>query len=129
RINGLADNENLLAVPLFMLSGSIMARGEISTRLIDFSKAVIGWAPGGLAISGVVACMLFAAISGSSPATVVAIGAMMAPTLIKNRYPAPFGHGLLTASGSLGILIPPSIPMILYPLIYPQGNIETSRLF
>src|SRR5690606_12158090 len=74
RINGLADNENLLAVPLFMLSGSIMARGEISTRLIDFSKAVIGWAPGGLAISGVVACMLFAAISGSSPATVVAIG-------------------------------------------------------
>ncbi|MCA9606497.1 MAG: TRAP transporter large permease subunit, partial [Myxococcales bacterium] len=107
RINGLADTENLLAVPLFMLSGSIMARGEISSRLIDFSKALIGWLPGGLAVSAVVACMLFAAISGSSPATVVAIGAMMAPTLIKSGYDERFTHGLLTSSGSLGILIPP----------------------
>jgi C4-dicarboxylate transporter DctM subunit len=129
RVNGLADTENLLAVPLFMLSGSIMARGEISSRLIDFSKALIGWIPGGLAVSAVVACMLFAAISGSSPATVVAIGAMMGPTLMKNGYSEHFSHGLLTSSGSLGILIPPSIPMILYPLINQRAGIETSRLF
>jgi len=129
RINGLADSENLLAVPLFMLSGSIMARGEISSRLIDFSKALIGWLPGGLAVSAVVACMLFAAISGSSPATVVAIGAMMAPTLMKRGYPEEFTHGLLTSSGSLGILIPPSIPMILYPLINQRAGIDTSELF
>jgi len=129
RVNGLADTENLLAVPLFMLSGSIMARGEISSRLIDFSKALIGWIPGGLAVSAVVACMLFAAISGSSPATVVAIGAMMGPTLMRNGYSERFSHGLLTSSGSLGILIPPSIPMIIYPLINQRAGIETSRLF
>jgi len=129
RINELSDTENLLAVPLFMLSGSIMARGEISSRLIDFSKAMIGWMPGGLAVSAVVACMLFAAISGSSPATVVAIGAFMGPNLIKNGYKEEFAHGLLTSSGSLGILIPPSIPMILYPLINQRAGIETSRLF
>ena len=129
RINGLGDTENLLAVPLFMLSGSIMARGEISRRLIEFSKATIGWLPGGLAVSAVLACMLFAAICGSSPATVVAIGAFMAPTLIKNGYNETFSHGLLTSSGSLGILIPPSIPMILYPLINQRAGIETSRLF
>lgn len=129
RINGLADNETLLAVPLFMLSGSIMARGQISKRLIDFSMSLIGWLPGGLAVSAVVACMLFAAISGSSPATVVAIGAMMAPTLIKSGYGEKFSHGLLTSSGSLGILIPPSIPMIIYPLINQRAGIETSRLF
>ncbi len=129
RINGLADTENLLAVPLFMLSGSLMAGGEISKRLIDFSRAMIGWLPGGLAVSAVVACMLFAAISGSSPATVVAIGAMMAPTLIKSGYDERFTHGLLTSSGSLGILIPPSIPMIIYPLINQRAGIDTSELF
>ncbi|HJL17894.1 MAG TPA: TRAP transporter large permease subunit [Sandaracinaceae bacterium LLY-WYZ-13_1] len=129
RIRTLADNNTLLAVPLFMLSGAIMARGEISKRLIDFSKALIGWIPGGLAVSGVVACMLFAAISGSSPATVVAIGAMMGPTLVANGYQERFTHGLLTSSGSLGILIPPSIPMILYPLVNQSAGIETERLF
>ncbi len=129
RVNELGDNEGLLAVPLFMFSGSIMARGEISRRLIEFSQAVIGWMPGGLAVSAVLACMLFAAISGSSPATVVAIGGMMAPTLIHHGYSERFSHGLLTSSGSLGILIPPSIPMILYPLINQRDGIETSALF
>src|SRR5690606_10227211 len=81
RIRGLADNDTLLAVPLFMMSGAVMARGEISSRLIDFAKATVGWMPGGLAMSAVLACMFFAAISGSSPATVVAIGGMMVPSL------------------------------------------------
>ncbi len=129
RIRTLADNENLLAVPLFMLSGSVMSRGEISKRLIEFSKALIGWLPGGLAVSAVVACMLFAAISGSSPATVVAIGAMMGPTLVQYGYDERFSHGLLTSAGSLGILIPPSIPMIIYPLVHQGAGIETERLF
>ncbi len=129
RIRSLADTENLLAVPLFMLSGAIMSRGQISVRLIEFSKSLIGWIPGGLAVSAVLACMLFAAISGSSPATVVAIGAMMGPSLIKSGYPEKFSHGLLTSSGSLGILIPPSIPMIIYPLVNQSAAIETERMF
>ncbi|HEY8426863.1 MAG TPA: TRAP transporter large permease [Sandaracinaceae bacterium] len=129
RIRTLADNETLLAVPLFMMSGAIMSRGQISTRLIDFAKAVVGWMPGGLAVSAVVACMLFAAISGSSPATVVAIGGMMVPSLVKHGYDERFSQGLLTSAGSLGILIPPSIPMVVYPLVYQGANIQVERLF
>src|SRR5690606_17660309 len=100
RIRSLADSPNLLAVPLFIMSGAIMSRGQISVRLVEFARALVGWFPGGLAISAVVACMLFAAISGSSPATVVAIGAMMGPTLIKNNYDEKFSHGLVTSAGS-----------------------------
>ncbi len=129
RIRTLADNDTLLAVPLFMMSGAVMSRGEISMRLIDFAKAVVGWMPGGLAVSGVIACMLFAAISGSSPATVVAIGGMMVPSLIKHGYDERFSQGLLTSAGSLGILIPPSIPMVVYPLVFQGANIEVERLF
>ncbi|MDH5491575.1 MAG: TRAP transporter large permease [Myxococcales bacterium] len=129
RIRELTDKPVLLAVPLFIMSGAVMAKGEISKRLIDFSRSLVGWIPGGEAISAVVACMLFASISGSSPATVVAIGAMMGPTLIQHGFQKRFTHGLLTASGSLGILIPPSIPMILYPLVYQGAFIEVERLF
>ncbi len=130
RMRGLIDQKTLVAVPLFIMSGSVMARGEISTRLIDFARACVGWIPGGLGMSAVFACVFFAAISGSSPATVIAIGAMMAPSLIDAGYSDRFSHGLLTSAGSLGILIPPSIPMILYPIVYgPSANIETETLF
>ncbi len=129
RIRTLADSDTLLAVPLFMMSGAVMSRGEISLRLIDFAKAVVGWMPGGLAVSAVIACMFFAAISGSSPATVVAIGAMMVPSLIKHGYDERFSQGLLTSAGSLGILIPPSIPMVVYPLVFQGANIQVERLF
>ncbi len=129
RIRTLADNDTLLAVPLFMMSGAVMARGEISARLIDFAKATVGWLPGGLAISAVLACMFFAAISGSSPATVVAIGGMMVPSLIKSGYDEKFSHGLLTSAGSLGILIPPSIPMVVYPIVFTAAAIQVERLF
>ena len=129
RIRTLGDSPNLLAVPLFIMSGAIMSRGQISVRLVEFARALVGWAPGGLAISAVVACMLFAAISGSSPATVVAIGAMMGPTLIANNYDPKFSHGLLTSAGSLGILIPPSIPMILYPIVYQGVVMDVETLF
>lgn len=130
RMRGLIDQKTLVAVPLFIMSGSVMARGEISTRLIDFARSCVGWIPGGLGMSAVFACVFFAAISGSSPATVIAIGAMMAPALIDAGYSDRFSHGLLTSAGSLGILIPPSIPMILYPIVYgPSANIETETLF
>jgi C4-dicarboxylate transporter, DctM subunit len=129
RFGDLGEKEPLLAIVFFMLSGTIMARGEISRRLVDFSRAVVGWVPGGLAVSGVLACMLFASISGSSPATVVAIGGMLGPTLIKQGYSERFSHGLLMSAGSLGILIPPSIPMILYPIVNQQEFIEVERLF
>jgi C4-dicarboxylate transporter, DctM subunit len=129
RFGDLGEKEPLLAIVFFMLSGTIMARGEISRRLVDFSRAIVGWMPGGLAVSGVLACMLFASISGSSPATVVAIGGMLGPTLIKQGYSERFSHGLLMSAGSLGILIPPSIPMILYPIVNQQEFIEVERLF
>ncbi|MGF1468385.1 MAG: TRAP transporter large permease [Sandaracinaceae bacterium] len=126
---GLADSEPLLAVPLFIMSGAVMSRGQISDRLIQFSNSAVGWMPGGLAVSAVLACMLFAAISGSSPATVVAIGGMMGPSLIAQGYQERFSHGLLTTAGSLGILIPPSIPMIVYPIVNLNAVIPVETLF
>ena len=128
-IRSLADSPTLLAIPFFIMSGAVMSRGQISQRLIDFAQALIGWVPGGMAMSGVIACMLFAAISGSSPATVVAIGSMMGPALILAGYQERFSHGLLTSAGSLGILIPPSIPMIVYPIVNQGAVIEVERLF
>ena len=128
-IRSLADSPTLLAIPFFIMSGAIMSEGQISRRLIDFAQALIGWLPGGMAMSAVLACMLFAAISGSSPATVVAIGSMMGPALIAAGYHERFSHGLLTSAGSLGILIPPSIPMIIYPIVNQTEVIEVERLF
>ena len=128
-IRSLADSPTLLAIPFFIMSGAVMSKGQISQRLIEFAQAFIGWVPGGMAMSGVLACMLFAAISGSSPATVVAIGTMMGPALIAEGYRERFSHGLLTSAGSLGILIPPSIPMIVYPIVNQSAVIEVERLF
>jgi C4-dicarboxylate transporter DctM subunit len=128
-IRSLADSPTLLAIPFFIMSGAVMSKGQISQRLIEFAQAFIGWVPGGMAMSGVLACMLFAAISGSSPATVVAIGSMMGPALIAEGYRERFSHGLLTSAGSLGILIPPSIPMIVYPIVNQGAVIEVERLF
>ena len=110
--NGL-DNFVLLGVPFFILAGNIMAEGAISDRLVGIMKLFVGRFTGGLAMASTMACMFFAAISGSSPATVIAIGSIMMPALIKEGYGDRFSIGLLTSSGSLGILIPPSIPMIL----------------
>ncbi|MCX7965912.1 MAG: TRAP transporter large permease subunit [Syntrophorhabdaceae bacterium] len=123
--NGL-DNFVLLGVPFFILAGNIMAEGAISERLVNVMKLVIGRVTGGLAMASVMACIFFAAISGSSPATVIAIGSIMMPALIKEGYGERFSIGLLTSSGSLGILIPPSIPMILYALVM---NISVAEIF
>jgi len=120
------DNFVLLAIPFFILAGSIMTRGSIAKKLIAFVNSLVGWFPGGLAMAGVLACIFFAAISGSSPATVVAIGSIMIPALVKAGYNEKFSIGLITVSGSLGIVIPPSIPMILYCLVM---NVSVSKIF
>jgi C4-dicarboxylate transporter, DctM subunit len=123
--NGL-DNFVLLGIPFFILAGNIMAEGAISDRLVKVMNVFVGRFTGGLAMASVLACMFFAAISGSSPATVIAIGSIMMPALIKAGYGDKFSIGLLTCAGSLGILIPPSIPMILYALIM---NVSVAELF
>lgn len=123
--NGL-DNFVLLGVPFFILAGNIMAEGAISNRLVGVMKLFVGRFTGGLAMASVMACLFFAAISGSSPATVIAIGSIMMPALIKEGYGERFSIGLLTSSGSLGILIPPSIPMILYALVM---NVSVAKIF
>ncbi len=114
---GAADKEPLLAIPFFVMAGAIMTEGSIARRLIDMARAALGWIPGGLGVAGVAACMVFAAISGSSPVTVIAIGSIMVPALIDAKYDEEFSLGLLTSAGSLGILIPPSIPMIIFAVV------------
>lgn len=108
------EHTTLLAIPFFILSSHFLTTGGVSYRLIEFAKALVGWMPGGLAMATVVACMFFAAISGSSPATVVAIGSIMIPGMISAGYDKRFAVGVVATSGSMGILIPPSIPMIVY---------------
>ncbi len=108
------EHTTLLAIPFFILSAHFLTRGGVSQRLVDFARAAVGWLPGGLAMATVVACMFFAAISGSSPATVVAIGSIMIPGMVTAGYDRGFAVGVVATSGSLGILIPPSIPMIVY---------------
>ena len=112
-----AEYDLLQAVVFFIVAGGIMTKGTLAARLIRVGQALVGGFYGGLAISSILICMFFAAISGSSPATVVAIGSVMIPALIKSGYPSRFSTGLLTTAGSLGIMIPPSIPMIIWAVV------------
>jgi C4-dicarboxylate transporter, DctM subunit len=118
---GLSDNTVLLAIPFFVLAGALMTEGDIAQRLIGFAQTIFGDLPGGMGIATVFACAFFAAISGSSPVTVIAIGSIMYPALIKHGFPERFSCGLVTTGGSLGILIPPSIPMIVYAIVDPTA--------
>ncbi len=104
----------IMAVPFFVLSGQFLIDGKIAARIIRFANNLVGWMPGGMAMASVLACAFFATISGSSPATVMAIGSVMLPAMVKAGYPKRFGVGVIATSGSLGILIPPSIVMIIY---------------
>ncbi len=104
----------IMAIPFFILAGNFLTHGGVARRMIDFATSMVGHWHGGLALSGVVACALFAAVSGSSPATVVAIGSILLPAMVKQGYPKRFGAGVITTSGALGILIPPSIVMVMY---------------
>jgi C4-dicarboxylate transporter DctM subunit len=104
----------IMAIPFFILAGNFLTHGGVARRMIRFATAMIGHWHGGLALAGVMACALFAAVSGSSPATVVAIGSIILPALVKQGFPKRFGAGVITTSGALGILIPPSIVMVIY---------------
>jgi C4-dicarboxylate transporter DctM subunit len=111
----------LMAIPLFVLAATIMSRGGISDRLTKAGIALVGQFRGGLAMTAVLSCVFFAAISGSSPATVVAVGTLMIPAMINSGYGRDFSTGLIATSGSLGILIPPSIPLIVYGIATEQS--------
>lgn len=120
------DSFDLLAVPLFMIAGSLMEAGGISRRLIDFCNSLVGWAPGGLAVAAIVASMIIAGISGSAAADTAAIGAVVIPAMIRQGYPPAFAAAVVAAGGSIGIIIPPSIPMVIFGFM---TNISTSQLF
>lgn len=117
KMAGLTSKNVLLAIPFFVVSGAIMSAGDIANRLVTFARALVGFLPGGLAIATVGGCVFFAAISGSSPVTVIAIGSVMFPALMKAGYSERFGLGLVTTAGSLGIVIPPSIPMLVFAIV------------
>ena len=108
------ENFEIMAIPFFILAGNFLTHGGVARRMINFATAMIGHWYGGLALAGVTACALFAAVSGSSPATVVAIGSIIMPAMVKQGFPKRFGAGVITTSGALGILIPPSIVMVIY---------------
>ncbi|MDD5176559.1 MAG: TRAP transporter large permease subunit [Sterolibacterium sp.] len=104
----------IMAIPFFILAGNFLTHGGVARRMIKFATSMVGHWHGGLGLAGVLACALFAAVSGSSPATVVAIGAILLPAMVKAGFPNKFGAGVITTSGALGILIPPSIVMVMY---------------
>jgi C4-dicarboxylate transporter DctM subunit len=104
----------IMAIPFFILAGNFLTHGGVARRMINFASSMVGHWAGGLGLAGVMACALFAAVSGSSPATVVAIGSIILPAMVKQGFPARFGAGVITTSGALGILIPPSIVMVMY---------------
>ena len=108
------DSFPLMAIPLFILAGNLMSVGGISQRLVDLAKSVVGGVQGGLAATCVLTCMMFASVSGSSVATTFAIGAILIPAMVKHGYPKPMAASVQASSAELGVLIPPSIPLILY---------------
>jgi C4-dicarboxylate transporter DctM subunit len=130
KMEGLTTKNVFLSIPFFIASGAIMTRGGIATRLTDLARAAVGWLPGGLAVASVIACIVFAAISGSSPVTLVAVGAVMFPALVKSGYPTPFSIGILASAGSLGCMIPPAIAMLIYSIsVQGSAAVDPSDLF
>ena len=122
----MAGHYTLLAIPFFILASSFMSTGGVAARIIRFSIAIVGHLPGGLAIAGVFACMLFAALSGSSPATVVAIGSIVIAGMVQVGYTKDFAAGVIANAGTLGILIPPSIVMVVYAS---ATDVSVGRMF
>ncbi|MBO0612692.1 TRAP transporter large permease [Thiothrix fructosivorans] len=116
----------IMAIPFFILAGNFLTHGGVAKRMIFFASSMVGHWYGGLGLAGVLACALFAAVSGSSPATVVAIGSILLPAMVKAGFPKQFGAGVITTSGALGILIPPSIVMVMYAV---ATNTSVGALF
>ena len=120
------ENFEIMAIPFFILAGGFLTHGGVARRMIDFATSIVGHMDGGLGLAGVLACAMFAAISGSSPATVMAIGSIILPAMVKQGFPNRFGAGVVATSGSLGILIPPSIVMVLFSV---STNTSVGDLF
>ena len=116
----------IMAIPFFILAGNFLTHGGVARRMIAFATSMVGHYHGGLGLAAVLACALFAAVSGSSPATVVAIGSIMIPAMVKQGFPARFGVGTVASAGGLGILIPPSIVMVMYAV---STNSSVGALF
>jgi C4-dicarboxylate transporter DctM subunit len=120
------DSFPLMAVPFFILAGEIMGKGGISDRLVRVANSLVGNVTGGFAIASIVTCMFFAAISGSGPATVAAVGGIMIPAMVRQGYDKKFATAVVASAGSLGVIIPPSIPMVIYGV---GGNVSIGNLF
>jgi C4-dicarboxylate transporter, DctM subunit len=120
------DSFPLMAIPFFILAGNLMEAGGISRRLVEFAKSLVGGVQGGLACSCVLTCLIFASVSGSSVATTFAIGAIIIPAMIKHGYPKSFAASLQATSAELGVIIPPSIPLILYGV---SAEVSIGELF
>lgn len=116
----------LLAIPFFILAGEIMGKGGISKRLIAVAESLVGSVTGGLALTAIVTCMFFAAISGSGPATVAAVGGIMIPAMVKKGYDIKFSTAVVASAGSIGVIIPPSIPMVMYGV---SGSVSIGDMF
>ncbi|MBL1241041.1 MAG: TRAP transporter large permease subunit [OCS116 cluster bacterium] len=125
-IDTLTEHYTLLAIPFFILSSAFLSNGGVAGRMIRFAIACVGHIRGGLAMASVMACMLFAAVSGSSPATVAAIGSIVIVGMVKSGYPKPFAAGVISTAGTLGILIPPSIVMLIYAA---ATEVSAARMF
>ena len=124
--NKFANNPVLYTIPLFTFAGFILAESRASVRIVNFSRALLGWLPGGFAIVALVACAFFTAFTGASGVTIIALGGLLYPALIKERYPERFSLGLMTSSGSLGLLFPPSLPIIIFGVV---GETSINQLF
>jgi C4-dicarboxylate transporter DctM subunit len=122
----IGSNPTLVAIPLFTFAGYMLAESNAPTRLVNLARAFFGFMPGGLAVVALVSCALFTAFTGASGVTIVALGGLLYPVLLKEQYPERFSLGLVTTSGSLGLLFPPSLPIILYALV---AKISIDKLF
>jgi tripartite ATP-independent transporter DctM subunit len=122
----LANTSTLVAIPLFTFAGYILAESNTPRRLVNLTQALFGWIPGGLAVVVLVSCAIFTAFTGASGVTIVALGGLVLPALLKSNYSEKFSLGLVTTSGSLGLLFPPSLPLILYGLV---AQVDVDKLF
>ena len=120
------ESFEIMAIPFFILAGNFLTHGGVARRMIDFATSLIGHWHGGLGLAGIVACSMFALVCGSSVATVAAIGAIVLPEMVRHGYPMRFGAGIITVAGSLGILMLPSIPKIIYAV---STNTSIGALF
>jgi C4-dicarboxylate transporter DctM subunit len=121
----ITDQSVLIAIPLYTFAGYLLAESHTPQRLVNLSRALFGWLPGGLAIVALVSCAIFTAFTGASGVTIIALGGLLYPALLQEKYPEKFSLGLVTTSGSLGLLFPPSLPLILYGMVASLVSVQS----